>query len=129
MTAHRPPSAPLVLIVDDDADLRASLEEGLRDAGFESHGVPNGAEALAYLRRNPAPAAILLDLFMPVMNGWQFVQSLRGTRFDSIPIVLVTGTEKYWGSPVARVLRKPLDLNELVAALGEVVDRGSGVAA
>jgi CheY-like chemotaxis protein len=118
-----------VLIADDDQDVRASLEEGLRDAGYVPHCVRNGDEALAYLRRNPAPSAILLDLFMPVMNGWQFVHKLRGTRLDGIPIILVTGSEKYWGSPVARVLRKPLDLGDVVHALGEVVASGSGAAA
>ena len=126
---HSLQPAPVVLIADDDIDVRASLEEGLREAGYETHCVRNGDEALAFLRRNPAPAAILLDLFMPVMNGWQFVQSLRGTRLDNIPIILVTGSEKYWGTPVARVLRKPLDLGEVLGALDQVVGRGSGAAA
>jgi CheY-like chemotaxis protein len=119
------PTAPVVLIADDDVDVRASLEEGLREAGYHPQCVRNGDEALAYLRRNPAPAAILLDLFMPVMNGWQFVQSLRGTRLDAIPIILVTGSERYWGSPVARVLRKPLDLGDVLQALAAVTGRGA----
>jgi CheY-like chemotaxis protein len=123
------PSLPVVLIADDDVDVRSSLEEGLREAGYHPHCVRNGDEALAYLRRNPPPSAILLDLFMPVMNGWQFVHNLRGTRLDVIPIILVTGSEKYWGSPVARVLRKPLDLGDVIHALGEVVPPGSGATA
>jgi len=60
------PSLPVVLIADDDVDVRSSLEEGLREAGYHPHCVRNGDEALAYLRRNPPPSAILLDLFMPV---------------------------------------------------------------
>jgi PleD family two-component response regulator len=74
---------PVVLVADDDVDVRSSLEEGLRDAGYQPHCVRNGDEALAYLRKNPRPSAILLDLFMPVMNGWQFVHNLRGTRLDT----------------------------------------------
>jgi CheY-like chemotaxis protein len=120
---------PVVLVADDDVDVRSSLEEGLRDAGYQPHCVRNGDEALAYLRRNPPPSAILLDLFMPVMNGWQFVHNLRGTRLDKIPIILVTGSEKYWGSPVARVLRKPLDLGDVIHALAEVAPPYSGAAA
>jgi CheY-like chemotaxis protein len=128
-TAQTSPPAPVVLIADDDPDVRASLEEGLRDAGFDPHCVRNGDEALAYLRRNPAPDAILLDLFMPVMNGWNFVHHLRGTCLDKIPIILVTGSAKYWGSPVERVLRKPLDLDQVVSTLDDVLTRGSGAAA
>jgi CheY-like chemotaxis protein len=110
-TAQTSPPAPVVLIADDDPDVRASLEEGLRDAGFDPHCV------------------ILLDLFMPVMNGWNFVHHLRGTCLDKIPIILVTGSAKYWGSPVERVLRKPLDLDQVVSTLDDVLTRGSGAAA
>jgi CheY-like chemotaxis protein len=122
-------TTPVVLIVDDDRDIRESLAESLRDAGYEPQCVCNGVEALAYLRRNPTPAAMLLDLFMPVMNGWQFVQNLRGTRYDSIPIIMVTGSEPYWGTPVARVLRKPLDLKEVIDAVAQAVCDDSGAAA
>ncbi|HEY0715742.1 MAG TPA: response regulator [Polyangia bacterium] len=120
---------PLILIVDDDRDVRESLADTLREAGYKAQCVCNGEEALTYLRRNPPPAAMLLDLFMPVMNGWQFVQNLRGTRYDAIPIIMVTGSEPYWGTPVARVLRKPLDLQEVVAAVAQVVSDDSGAAA
>ncbi|HEY0708695.1 MAG TPA: response regulator [Polyangia bacterium] len=128
-TDDEPADAPVILVVDDDRDIRESLAETLRDAGYRPRCVCNGEEAFSYLRRNAAPAAMLLDLFMPVMNGWQFVQTLRGTRYDSIPIIMVTGSEPYWGTPVARVLRKPLDLQEVVAAVAQVVSSDSGAAA
>jgi CheY-like chemotaxis protein len=124
-----PEGAPIILVVDDDRDVRESLAESLRDAGYTTHCARNGEEALSYLRRNPPPAAMLLDLFMPVMNGWQFVQSLRGTRFDAIPIIMVTGSGPHWGTPVTRVLRKPLDLDEVLATVAQAIAANSGAAA
>src|SRR5579862_4602951 len=61
-----------ILIVDDDPDIRDSLKEVLEDEGYEVNGVANGREALDYLRKSPRPCVILLDLMMPVMDGWQF---------------------------------------------------------
>lgn len=123
-------SRAVILIVDDDCDVRDSLSEALRNAGYQPHCACNGDEALAFLRRNAMPAAILLDLFMPVMNGWQFVQKLRGTRFDAVPIIMVTGSEPHWGAPVAHVLRKPLNLGDVLSALAKVVvTRVSGTTA
>lgn len=68
-----------VLVVDDDRDVRDSLCDILADAGYQAVCVGNGDEALAYLNRHDRPAAILLDLFMPVMSGWELTRRLRGT--------------------------------------------------
>src|SRR5262249_54943332 len=65
--------APTVLIVDDDRDIREALTQALVEGGYTAVGVANGQEALRWLRTaTPAPCLILLDLAMPVMNGWQF---------------------------------------------------------
>ena len=108
---------PTVLIVDDDCDVRDGLKELLVDAGYRPVCARHGDQALAYLRRNPTPAAILLDLFMPVMNGWEFVRRVRATTLASIPIIAITGAEPYWGAPVTEVLRKPLEAEALLGAL------------
>ena len=112
---------PTVLVVDDDCDVRSALRDMLDAAGYRSVCVCNGDEALAFLRRNPRPAAILLDLFMPVMNGWEFVRRVRATQFGSIPIMVVTSAEPHWGAPVPRVLRKPVSPEQLVDALSDAV--------
>src|SRR5437879_4549846 len=61
-----------VLIVEDDADLREMMAQLLLLEGFTAQAVGNGREALEYLRRGDAPQLILLDLMMPVMDGWEF---------------------------------------------------------
>ena len=62
-----------ILVVDDDPDIRDSLREVLEDEGYEVACVGNGREALDHLKTaNPRPCVILLDLMMPVMDGWQF---------------------------------------------------------
>jgi CheY-like chemotaxis protein len=111
---------PTVLIVDDDCDVRDGLKELLIDAGYLPVCARHGDEALSYLRRNPAPAAILLDLFMPVMNGWEFVKRVRATTLASIPIIAITGAEPHWGVPVPNVVRKPLHPEALLGALRQV---------
>ena len=62
-----------ILVVDDDAEIRESLSDLLSDEGHRVRAAANGKEALELLRQTPAPCMILLDLMMPVMNGWQFV--------------------------------------------------------
>lgn len=80
-----------VLVVDDDADMREQLAEVLGDEGYEVVTAGNGVEALARLRE-ARPALILLDLAMPVMDGWAFQAELRKDRaFVDIPIVLLSG--------------------------------------
>jgi CheY-like chemotaxis protein len=104
-----------VLVVDDDHDVRDGLKLLLDDAGYSAVCVRNGSDALAWLRRHPAPAAILLDLFMPVMSGWELVRRLQASsQLMNIPVILVTGSEPHWGYPAARVLKKPLDPDEVL---------------
>jgi CheY-like chemotaxis protein len=63
-----------ILVVDDDADIRAALEEILRAEGYQTHGASNGAEAQRALENGRTrPELILLDLMMPVMDGWDFL--------------------------------------------------------
>ena len=110
-------TAPVVLIADDDSDVRASLEEGLREAGFDPHCVRNGDEALAYLRRNPPPSAILLDLFMPVMDGWDVIAQLEADgRLSTTKIVIITSAAHKAPAGIP-VFEKPLDLDKVIGAV------------
>ena len=109
-----------VLIVDDDPDIRDSLREVLEDEGYEVATVANGREALDHLKAsNPRPCVILLDLMMPVMDGWQFrKEQKQDPEIAGIPLVVITATGT---RPVlidaAELVMKPLDLERLLQAV------------
>src|SRR5689334_140843 len=89
------PRRETVLIVDDDAELRDTFRDVLSDHGFAALCARNGREALTLLTR-PAvgaalPTAILLDLKMPEMNGWELLARLRASRsLAAIPVLVVS---------------------------------------
>jgi len=113
-----PPPERLVLIVEDRPDTRRSLGLLLRAYGFPAAEAADGQQALDYLRSHPLPALILLDLAMPVMDGWEFRRRQRQDRdLAAVPTVVcsaysVDGAGELEG--VARVYRKPVDPDELL---------------
>jgi DNA-binding response OmpR family regulator len=107
-----------VLIVEDDPDLRQMLTQILTLEGFDTDDVPNGAEALRRLRSGPAPGVILLDLMMPVMDGWTFrSQQLQDAAIADIPVIVLSAAprERLTGLNAAASLTKPYDLWEMLA--------------
>jgi CheY-like chemotaxis protein len=84
--------AKSILIVEDSEDIATSVAELLEDEGYEARSVPNGREALEYLASaDPLPILILLDLMMPVMDGYEFRRLQRAdARLSSIPVLLMT---------------------------------------
>jgi len=81
-----------VLLVDDDADSREALSWLLNECGVSTVQAGNGKEALQQLRCAPPPALILLDLQMPIMDGWTFLQHWSEDReMSHIPVVVMTG--------------------------------------
>ncbi|HEY5418048.1 MAG TPA: response regulator [Gemmatimonadaceae bacterium] len=81
-----------VLIVDDDEAIRESLSEFLTDEGFDVKTANNGREAIDMLAGGLRPCAILLDLMMPVMDGWDFrAEQLLSPALADIPVALVSG--------------------------------------
>jgi len=114
-----------VLLVDDDEDIRATLGAVLQAEGFEVVEARNGLHALQQLMRNPLPLAILLDMTMPVMTGFEFLEIQKeDPRIRAIPVIAVTVHAKVADLPgVARVVRKPFDLEQLLAVLREVLAR------
>jgi CheY-like chemotaxis protein len=109
-----------VLLVEDDPDIRASLEEALEWEGYRVVTAANGRDALARLPRMARPCLILLDLMMPVMNGWEFADALeKNDRLAAIPIVVVTAFADQAGDKkssigTGEVVRKPVDLDVLL---------------
>jgi len=111
-----------VLVVDDDAAVREGLLEFLRDEGYEALGAENGRRALDLLEEGEAPRLILLDLMMPVMDGWQFLAE-RARRAYPTPVVLLSGLSFIRDAPgVADFLCKPVDF----AKLRDCLDRFCG---
>src|SRR5689334_21206889 len=89
---------PLVLVVDDDRDTRMALKELLEERGYQAATATNGQEALAYLSEQPAPACILMDLMMPVMDGWALAEELSLAKIPPIPLVVLTANP-VWTCP------------------------------
>ena len=109
-----------VLVVDDDADIRDALCELLEDEGYRAISAANGQEALANLSTGELPCVILLDLMMPVMDGWEFRRRQQeDPRLAQVPVVVITAAGKYGTSSIdaAHVLPKPLRLELVLEAL------------
>jgi CheY-like chemotaxis protein len=115
-----------VLIIDDDAAIQETLGEFLSECGFEVVTARDGADALAVLERTtPRPDVILLDLVMPVMDGYQFRQrQLADPSLMSIPVLIVTGHGDARVSDLgAPVLAKPFDADAIAKQLRELAAR------
>ena len=106
-----------VLVVDDDEDMTEVLELLLHDAGYATRTAQNGREALAAVA-TAMPALILLDMLMPVMNGWQFAREFRARYGPGVPIVVATAAEhvQHRGNEIdaAGVLPKPFEVSDLL---------------
>jgi two-component system chemotaxis response regulator CheY len=80
-----------ILIVEDDEDVRGALAVFLQLEGYRVVEVSNGREALDYLRENTEPACvILLDMFMPVMDGWEFQAEKARSQFAGVPVIVIS---------------------------------------
>jgi CheY-like chemotaxis protein len=114
-----------ILIVEDDKDIRETLSEYLQNEGFDVTQSANGKEAVEKLDKDFSPCLILLDLFMPVMNGNQFLEIIKkpGNKNTDIPVLVFSAapTEdeevkkvKKW---VSGVLKKPFDIDEVLSSI------------
>jgi two-component system chemotaxis response regulator CheY len=109
-----------ILVVDDDRDIREALVEILVHEGYPVEMAENGARAIELIRRGPTPALVLLDLMMPVMSGWEFLELAEQDRqLADIPVVVVSAMPAPLASSDARggvkaCLHKPLKLDQLL---------------
>ena len=115
-----------ILIVDDDEDIRELLAEFLRDEGYRVQTAKNGLDALTSLRAGDGrPCLILLDLMMPVMNGFQFLEAFRSDpELSPIPVAVVTAHGSLGvaerAAIAAPILSKPLELPTLLEVVGRL---------
>jgi CheY-like chemotaxis protein len=114
-------SRDLVIVVEDDLEIRESLVEILQESGHQTLGIKNGQEALLTLRRlEEKPRLILLDLMMPIMDGLTFRrEQLADPALADIPTVLISAHTNVRESCAelrfTDHLRKPIDLDQLLA--------------
>jgi CheY-like chemotaxis protein len=118
---------PQVLIVEDDRDTREMLERFLQFEGFEVRTAANGEAALHSLHTGGSPCVILLDLMMPVMNGWQFREAqAQDPELAGIPVIVVTAAGSRSDIPAIHAdgwLSKPVDLDKLLTTIGSFCPR------
>jgi CheY-like chemotaxis protein len=82
-----------ILLIDDDPDIRVSLAELLRLEGYPVVTAGNGEEGLEKLKSNSLPCVILLDLMMPIMDGWEFrAKQLSEPDLAQLPVVIISAT-------------------------------------
>jgi CheY-like chemotaxis protein len=112
----------LILVVDDDDDIRESMLEILEEHDFAVAGARDGEDALRQLRNGLKPDAILLDLMMPVMDGRQFRAEQRADpALADIPVVVLSAhsdvTQAGADIEPRAFLKKPSSLKEIIAAV------------
>ena len=118
----KPPRKPLILVVEDHDSARTALTKMLSSKGYDVAEAQNGSDALAQLATGPRPDLILLDLMMPVMDGWEFMKrQRRDWHLCTIPTIVVSGVPSHdprcLEMPVVRLLNKPYTGDQLMAAI------------
>jgi CheY-like chemotaxis protein len=110
-----------IMIVEDDPDIRETLQTYLESSGYGVASAANGQEALKLLDGDDRPCLILLDMMMPVMDGWAFLAALgEDDTLSSVPVAVVTAyTSQTPTEGVEEVLRKPVDLGALMETVRE----------
>jgi len=110
-----------VLIVDDDPDIRDAVGECLRYEGYDVHSASDGHDALNRLEFGLKPNVILLDLMMPVLNGFDVLEALQSRPdWKKIPVVVVSANRGYEADDLAgavSILRKPVNVDRLLEAV------------
>lgn len=123
-----------VLIVEDDTDLRETLSQILTEEGYLVWSAEHGRAALEHLRDGSKTCLILLDLTMPVMNGWQFrAEQREDPDLAGIPVVVISaGTnlaDQLVSLDIQEYIRKPIQLGQLLATVGRYCGEREGSSA
>lgn len=111
-----------ILLVEDNDDVREMMAVALELGGHTVLPASNGRAALELLRRSPRPSLILLDLMMPVMNGWELRNALKADpRLADIPVIVVSAVTADAAKrfPGTRIVSKPVDIAHLLNVVDE----------
>jgi len=108
--------AKRVLVVEDDDDIRSTLAELLESEGYEVTSAADGRQGLARALERP-PDLILLDLMMPVMNGWEFrEEQKRDPSIAGVPVVVVSAVSRA-SIDASEVIAKPFSIDDVLDAV------------
>ena len=115
-----------VLVVDDDPAIRGLVADALRDEGFSVDLAAHGREALEALRAR-RPLTIVLDLMMPIMDGFSFMEACHHEQLcENVPIVVISAVhdalQRVREVPIRACIAKPFDLEELVRTIARFAD-------
>jgi CheY-like chemotaxis protein len=124
----------VILLVEDDVDVREALAEALEDEGFEIHRAGDGQEALDYLNAGGRPGLILLDLSMPRMSGVEFRRAQQqDPAIAGLPVVVLSADSRMRESATALdaagAVEKPIDLDLLLSVIERIGGLGAASAA
>ena len=110
-----------ILVVKDNKEIQDSLKVALEVEGYNVFTADNGKDGLDKLSKIPTPCMILLDLMMPVMNGWEFVEELsKDIMLSTIPVVVVSAFGDKKGTPKTQgYIQKPIDLDALLTTVSK----------
>lgn len=118
------PTKRCVLVVEDDDDVRGAMAALLELKGYRVVEAENGRAALDYLR-DALPCLILLDLFMPEMDGWAFrAHQLQDVRLARVPVIILSADglaaqQAGTTAGVVAVMTKPVEFSRLLAVVGQ----------
>jgi CheY-like chemotaxis protein len=119
------PAPKTVLVIEDNSIAREGLVVVLRRHGFDAITATDGGAALDLLAREASPDLILLDMLLPGVDGWRFLDCLRAGRHRSIRVIITTGTNltREWADShdCAGFLKKPYDEVDLLAAMRQAL--------
>jgi CheY-like chemotaxis protein len=117
--------ATTVMVVEDHAISREGLTVILRRNGYDVIALENGRQAVELLLTGTRPDVILLDMLMPVLDGWNVLKRLKGTPAGTIPVIITTGTilTREWATMqrCAGFLKKPVEEQDLLDELWGVL--------
>ena len=112
-----------LLIVEDDDGARVALGEIFDIEGYRVATCTNGRDALEYLHSYPPPDVIILDLQMPIMNGWQFRrEQSRDAKLAKVPVVVITAFQAPRNIDADEIVQKPIDIERLLSVVRKLSD-------
>lgn len=117
-----------ILVVEDDDDIRDSLKELLEEEGYRVDTAANGQQALVKLQEQELPQLILLDLMMPVMDGFELLERLRNASGPSTVVLSASReADRVRNHPLVKAtLGKPVEVDVLLGLLDELRPKSAG---